>query len=114
MGGIRWKIHRYFQVSRQWHPEVTLENAVEALEKTDFRVAQPNGRIRRWGYVEDLTHYVRVILLADEETIFDAFIDRDYPRRSEKRGSCTSRTLMHLVLSCRPIAPKVRIRTIRT
>jgi hypothetical protein len=42
---------------------------------------QDDGRIRRWGYSEELEKYVRVILLPDGNTILNAFPDRDYERK---------------------------------
>lgn len=39
---------------------------------------QPNGRIRFWGFVEEVDRYLRVVTLDDGETIHNAFIDRDF------------------------------------
>lgn len=39
---------------------------------------QSDGRIRRWAYIEAETKYLRVILLADGETVHNAFFDRDF------------------------------------
>ncbi|MBI5235068.1 MAG: hypothetical protein HY886_02335 [Deltaproteobacteria bacterium] len=37
-----------------------------------------DGRIRKWGYVEEVGKYLRVVLLEDGETIHNAFFDRGY------------------------------------
>ena len=37
---------------------------------------QPNGRIRHWGYIEDVKRYLRVVTEADGETVHNAFVDR--------------------------------------
>ncbi len=42
------------------------------------REVQDDGRIRLWGYVQELDKYVRVVLLKDGETVLTAFSDRDF------------------------------------
>jgi hypothetical protein len=39
---------------------------------------QSDGRIRRWVYVEEEQRYLRVVLLADGETVHNAFFDRGF------------------------------------
>jgi hypothetical protein len=40
---------------------------------------QPDGRIRRWARIEEMDgSYLRVILLADGETVHNAFFDRSF------------------------------------
>ncbi len=39
------------------------------------RLRQPNGRIRLWGYVDNLGAYLSVVLLSDGETVHTADID---------------------------------------
>lgn len=39
---------------------------------------QKDGRIRKWGYVEEIGKYLRVILLEDGETVHNAFFDRGF------------------------------------
>ena len=39
---------------------------------------QPEGRVRYWGYVEELKRYLRVVTLADGETVHNAFPDRSF------------------------------------
>jgi hypothetical protein len=34
---------------------------------------QSDGRIRKWGYIEEVGEYLRVILLKDGETVHNAF-----------------------------------------
>ena len=45
---------------------------------------QPNGRIRHWGEVmmpgEDNPRIMRVVTLADGETVHNAFLDRRFKR----------------------------------
>ena len=39
---------------------------------------QSDGRIRRWVYVPEERHYLRVVLLEDAETVHNAFFDRRF------------------------------------
>ena len=40
---------------------------------------QSDGRIRRWALIEEMNgRYLRVILLADGETVHNAFFDRGF------------------------------------
>ena len=39
---------------------------------------QTDGRIRKWGWIEEAGRFLRVILLADGETVHNAFWDRSY------------------------------------
>ena len=40
---------------------------------------QSDGRLRRWGQIDVFGgRYLRVILLADGETVHNAFVDRDF------------------------------------
>ena len=43
------------------------------------REVQPDGRIRFWGQVPELGgRWLRVVTLADEETLLNAFPDRNF------------------------------------
>lgn len=44
---------------------------------------QSDGRIRKWGYIEEVGKYLRVVLLEDGETIHNAFFDRSYKEESQ-------------------------------
>lgn len=39
---------------------------------------QSDGRVRRWVYIEEERRYLRVVLLADRETVHNAFFDRRF------------------------------------
>jgi len=47
-------------------------SVVKDPEKTEI---QSDGRIRKWGKIEELNKYRRVILLEDGETVHNAFFD---------------------------------------
>ena len=39
---------------------------------------QSDGRIRKWKKIEEENRFLRVVLLADEETVHNAFFDRNF------------------------------------
>ena len=51
---------------------MALKNPVKKEKQED------NNRIRHWIYIDELNKYLRVITLADGETIHNAFPDRDF------------------------------------
>jgi hypothetical protein len=56
-------------------PDVWIERAIR--DTTTERV-QSDGRVRRWVYIEEERRYLRVVLLADRETVHNAFFDRRF------------------------------------
>jgi hypothetical protein len=48
------------------------------LTNPHLRSVQEDGRIRFWGYVADIDRWLRVVTLADGETVHNAFPDRDF------------------------------------
>ncbi len=55
-----------------------IERAVAAPIR---EVVQADGRIRRWAQIPERDgRYLRVVLLADGETIHNAFFDRNFSR----------------------------------
>lgn len=82
------KTTRYFdeQVRRK-RPYIELRWCVETVATPLHREEQPNGRIRFWGKVtlagQIRPRYLRVVTLADGETIHNAFFDRRF--REEDR-----------------------------
>jgi hypothetical protein len=50
-----------------------------AVEQPIREMIQADGRIRRWAPIpESGNRFLRVVLLADGETIHNAFFDRDF------------------------------------
>jgi hypothetical protein len=43
-----------------------------------------NGRIRKWGYIEESGKYPRIVLLEDGETIHNAFFDRNFVEQTDE------------------------------
>jgi len=74
------KTTRYFreQVLRK-RPYIQIEWCERVIASPVSRVVQPDGRIRFWGLVPELDgRFLRVVTLADGETIHNAFPDRDF------------------------------------
>lgn len=42
---------------------------------------QPDGRVRFWGQPPGVNNVIRVVTLADGETVHNAFFDRDFLKR---------------------------------
>lgn len=52
---------------------------LRAVEAPLREVIQADGRIRRWAQIPEMDNrFLRVVLLADGETIHNAFFDRDF------------------------------------
>ena len=75
------KTTAYFEVMRRRPDRVLIqdswiERAIQAPVRESF---QADGRIRRWTRVAEMENrYLRVILLADGETVHNAFFDRGF------------------------------------
>lgn len=54
------------------------------LRDPDHTEAQEDGRIRHWGYVEEIGKYPRVVTLEDGETVHNAMPDRNYTRKQRR------------------------------
>ena len=58
---------------------IRLEWVRQVVENPVKEVVQQDGRIRRWGPIEEMEgRYLRVILLEDGETVHNAFFDRSF------------------------------------
>jgi len=57
---------------------IRLEWCQQIVANPIFQEEQADGRIRHWGYVEELEKYLRVITLEDGVTIHNAFPDRSF------------------------------------
>jgi hypothetical protein len=77
------KMTAYFreQVLRK-RPYIKVEWCLDVIANPTNRETQPDGRIRFWGYIEELGgKALRVVTLEDGETIHNAFPDSGFPRR---------------------------------
>ena len=58
---------------------IELEWILRTIESPDSEHIQHDGRIRRWKKIPEMDdRYLRVILLADGETVHNAFFDRSF------------------------------------
>jgi hypothetical protein len=46
----------------------------------EHELLQTDGRKRKWGYIKEVDKYLRVVVLEDNETIHNAFFDRDFKK----------------------------------
>jgi hypothetical protein len=61
------------EIKREWCERVVIA-PTEVIEQND-------GSYRMWGFILEEGKYLRVIVLADRETVDNAFLDRNYKRR---------------------------------
>jgi hypothetical protein len=74
------KTTRYFeeQVLRK-RPYIRRDWCARVIARPVRYERQADGRIRHWGYVDELGgRALRVVTLADGETVHNAFPDRDF------------------------------------
>jgi hypothetical protein len=76
------KTTRYFeeQVLRK-RPYLRREWCERALTAPLRREVQPDDRIRYWVWIKEAQKYLRVVTLADGETMPNAFFDRDFQEK---------------------------------
>jgi len=69
------------QVLRK-RPYLRVEWCLEVIANPYSQEIQPDGRLRFWGYIEELNgKALRVVTLEDGETLHNAFPDSGFPRR---------------------------------
>ncbi len=74
------KTTKYFEYTRKRPDRAQIKAAwikyvIDNPEKTEI---QSDGRIRKWAKVLEVNKYLRVILLADGETVHNAFFDKSF------------------------------------
>ena len=75
------KVTAYFEAIRKRPDRAVIEDAwIERAVRAPIRErVQTDGRIRRWTQVPEMSgRFLRVILLADGETVHNAFFDRGF------------------------------------
>jgi hypothetical protein len=75
------KFTQYFHATRQRADRSVIQTEWirQAVENPVREVVQQDGRIRRWACIAEMDNrYLRVILLADGETVHNAFFDRSF------------------------------------
>ena len=75
------KTTRYFDAMRR-RPDraaIRMEWIGHVVERPTRETRQADGRIRRWARIDEAGgRWLRVVLLADGETVHNAFFDRDF------------------------------------
>jgi hypothetical protein len=75
------KYTQYFLVTRQRPDRIGIreEWIQRVIQQPESEVVQEDGRIRRWAKITEADNrYLRVVLLADGETVHNAFFDRRF------------------------------------
>lgn len=75
------KVTKYFQAIRSRLDRAVIRDEwiLRVIAAPERRCVQADGRVRCWGRIEEMDgRYLRVILLADRETVHNAFFDRSY------------------------------------
>ena len=74
------KFTQYFLHTRQRtdRAEIKIEWIAKINQNPLATQIQRDCRIRKWGYVDDVGKYLRIVLLEDGETIHNAFFDRNF------------------------------------
>jgi len=75
------KFTQYFQTmrSRSDREGIQIEWIQRVIDQPSKQVIQADGRIRRWAAIPEADgRFLRVILLADGETVHNAFFDRRF------------------------------------
>ena len=75
------KFTHYFESMRERPDRRSIRDEWIATVVMNYEreVTQQDGGIRRWGKIDEFGgKYLRVILLANGETVHNAFFDRDY------------------------------------
>jgi len=80
------KTTQYFQHVRQRPDRATIRDewitfVLNHAQKTEI---QSDGRLRKWAKIAEAGKFLRVILLADGETVHNAFFDRSFKEGSDE------------------------------
>lgn len=79
------KFTHYFLHTRQRsdRKDIQLEWIQYVIDNPVKEEIQPDGRIRRWAKISEADDkYLRVVLLADGETVHNAFFDRSFKEKT--------------------------------
>ena len=74
------KTTRYFEYVKKRSDRAFIRNEwIEFVIANPAKIAvQSDGRLRKWAKIPEVNKYLRVILLADGETVHNAFFDRSF------------------------------------
>lgn len=75
------KTTNYFEATRSRPDRAGIRDewVQQVVERPEHQHVQSDGRIRRWARIPEAgDRYLRVVLLADRETVHNAFFDRGF------------------------------------
>lgn len=77
------KFTNYFLYTRQRPDriEIKMDWIEQVFRFPEHEELQSDGRKRKWGYIKEVDKYLRVVVLEDNETIHNAFFDRDFKKQ---------------------------------
>jgi len=83
---MEFKYTQYFLYTRQRKDRKLIKDEwiKRVVEKPIKTEVQLDGRIRKWGYIEEVDKYLRVIILEDGQTVHNAFFDRGFTGRKKE------------------------------
>ncbi len=76
------KFTNYFLFTRK-RPDrkaIKMEWIEQVFKFPEHEQTQIDGRKRKWGYIKELNKYLRIVVLKDNETVHNAFFDRDFKK----------------------------------
>lgn len=75
-----FKCTEYFRHVRQQPDRALIQDdwILVTMSSPESESIQSDGRIRRWRYIPEAAHFLRVIILEDGETVHNAFFDRRF------------------------------------
>jgi len=78
------KTTKYFVYRRKQPDRIIIKDEwiERIIDAPLHREIQSDGRMKLWGRIDEEEKYLRVVLLADGETVHNAFFDRSF--RGEK------------------------------
>lgn len=79
------KTTQYFNYTRKRLDRSIIRNEwiEDVIENPIKQEVQSDGRIKKWGKIEEVNKILRIILLEDGETVHNAFFDRSF--KEEKK-----------------------------
>ena len=81
LNGALKATHYYRNTVEEKRPYLQDQYCERIIASPEQTLADPHpGRMRYWGYVAELGHYLRVVVEADGETVHNAFIDGEAER----------------------------------
>jgi len=76
------KFTNYFLYTRKRPDRKNIKNEwiEQVFKSSEHEQIQIDGRIRKWGYIEEVDKYLRIVILEDNETVHNAFFDRNFKK----------------------------------